>query len=57
MTSNTPKHRNSEAIVLGPIINVQGAYKFMNLNTGQLIKRGNFNELPMPESVRKKVEK
>jgi hypothetical protein len=44
------------AIVLGPIGNLQGTYKFYNLVTGKKIKRCTFMPYPMPNLVIKKIE-
>ena len=49
--------RNSEiprtrgAISLGPSGNLQGAYKFMALNTGKKITRRSWDVIPMPDTV------
>ena len=49
--------RNSEiprtrgAISLGPSGNLQGAYKFMALNTGKKITRCSWDVIPMPDTV------
>eukprot|EP00957_Ditylum_brightwellii_P061194 4643419-Ditylum_brightwellii.AAC.1 len=48
--------RTIRAIALGPSMNMQGGYKFLNLESGEIINRRKFTELPMPESVIKKVE-
>jgi hypothetical protein len=48
--------RATPAIVLGPTGNLQGTYKFFNLETGLKIKRRSFTRYPMPDSVIKKVE-
>jgi len=55
--TNTQKERSREAIYLGPTGNFQGTSKFFDLETGKVIKRRKFTELPMPDSVIKKVEK
>jgi predicted metal-binding membrane protein len=44
MTSNTQEPRSREAIVLGLTGNFLGTYKFMNLNTGCLIKCRKFKK-------------
>ena len=48
--------RATPAIVLGPTGNLQGTYKFFNLETGKKIKRRHFTLYPMPDSVIAKVE-
>ena len=48
--------RSTPAIVLGPMGNLQGTYKFFSLTTGKKIKRRQFTRYPMPDSVIKKVE-
>ena len=35
--------------------NIQGTYSFLNLATGQILKRRRFTELPAPDSVIKRV--
>jgi hypothetical protein len=54
--TNSQEERTTSCICLGPTGNFQGTYKFLNLNTGEVIKRAEFTELPMPDSVIKKVE-
>jgi hypothetical protein len=54
--TNTQEERTTSCICLGPTGNFQGTYKFLNLDTGKVIKRSEFTELPMPDSVIKKVE-
>jgi hypothetical protein len=49
--------RTVGAISLGPTGNIQGAYNFMSLLTGKLIKARSFTPLPMPEDVVKQVER
>eukprot|EP00957_Ditylum_brightwellii_P183861 14004833-Ditylum_brightwellii.AAC.1 len=48
--------RTVGAIALGPSFNLQGGYKFLNISTGKLIHRRDFTELPMPDSIIKKIE-
>jgi hypothetical protein len=48
--------RTHPAICLGPTANFQGSYKFLSLRTGKRITRKQFTELPMPDSVVKRVE-
>eukprot|EP00957_Ditylum_brightwellii_P091255 6947964-Ditylum_brightwellii.AAC.1 len=46
--SNNMKEQMLGAISLGPIGNVQGSYKFMNLRTRKQIVRHDFDEVPAP---------
>lgn len=48
--------RTREAISLGPMGNMQGTYQFMCLNSGKVIKRRQFKELPMPRPIINRVE-
>jgi hypothetical protein len=41
---------------LGTTANFQGSYKFHSLRTGKRITRKQFKELPMPDSIIKRVE-
>eukprot|EP00957_Ditylum_brightwellii_P046790 3551035-Ditylum_brightwellii.AAC.1 len=41
---------------MGPSFNLQGGYNFLNLETGKTIKQRDFDELPMPNWVIKRVE-
>jgi hypothetical protein len=43
------------AIVLGPTRNLQGAYKFLNLETGKKIKCCSFTSYQLPDLVITKV--
>ena len=54
--SNTQAERTHESICLGPTGNFQGTYKFFNLKTGHVIKRRQWTEFPMPDSIIRKVE-
>ena len=54
--TNTMVSRSTPAIVLGLTGNLQGTYKFFNLETGKKIKRRQFTPYPMPDTVIKKVE-
>jgi hypothetical protein len=54
--TNTMYKRTRGAICLGPSANFQGSYKFMCLPTGKKIVRKQFTELPMPDSVIKRVK-
>ena len=56
-TSEEPKPSNMQvrqslgATCLGPKGNLQGSYKFLNLQTGKMILRHDFTPLPMPQEV------
>jgi hypothetical protein len=54
--TNTQQERTRSCIYLGPTGNFQGTMKFLNLETGKIIKRRQLKELPMPDSIIKKVE-
>jgi hypothetical protein len=53
--SNTMIRRTHEAIALGPTGNLQGSVKFYCLNTGRVLKRRLFTQMPMPDSIIKRV--
>lgn len=55
-TTNTMQERTSSCINLGPTGNFQGTHKFLCLTTGRVIKRRKFTELPMPDSMIRRVE-
>eukprot|EP00957_Ditylum_brightwellii_P164238 12504072-Ditylum_brightwellii.AAC.1 len=50
------QNRTTGAVTLGPSLNMQGGYKLLNLISGQIINRREFTELPMPDSVIKRME-
>jgi hypothetical protein len=54
--TNTMSEQTQPAICLGPTANFQGSYKFISLRTGKRITRKQFKELPMPDSIIKRVE-
>lgn len=54
--TNSTKSRGIPTICLGPTGNIQGTHSFLNLSTGLVIKRRHFTELPLPDSVIKRVE-
>jgi hypothetical protein len=54
--TNTQQATSRDVICLGPTGNMQGSYYFIDLNTKAVIKRRRFQELPVPDSVIKKVE-
>jgi hypothetical protein len=49
--------RTHPAICMGPTGNFQGTYKFMCLTTGKKLHRRKWDEIPMPRSVIKKVNR
>ncbi len=53
--TNSMKTRGLPAICLGPTRNIQGTYSFLSLVSGLAIKQRQFNELPAPDSVIKRV--
>ena len=55
--SNSTISRTHEGIALGPTRNLQGSVKFYCLNTGQVLKRRDFTDIPMPTAVISKVNK
>jgi hypothetical protein len=48
--------RSTPMIVLGPMGNLQGTYKFLSLATRMKVKQRAFTPYPMPDSVIKKVK-
>ncbi len=54
--TNTMATCSTLAIVLGPMGNLQGTYKFLSLATGKKVKQCAFTLYPMPDSVIKKVK-
>jgi hypothetical protein len=54
--TNTMDERTPPAICLGPTANFQGSYKFLPLRTVKRITQKKFKELPMPDSIIKRVE-
>ena len=55
-THNTQVSRGRDTICLGPTENRQGTYNFLCIESWQVIKRKQFKEYPMPDSVKKRVE-
>ena len=53
--TNSMQTRGMPSICLGPTGNRQGTYNFLNLTTGLVNKRRNFDEMPAPESVINRV--
>ena len=56
-STNTTVSRTHEGISLGPTGDLQDSVKFYCLNTGQVLKRRDFTETPMPMAVIAKVIK
>mmetsp|Transcript_11190 Transcript_11190/g.23599 ORF Transcript_11190/g.23599 Transcript_11190/m.23599 type:complete len:168 (+) Transcript_11190:1091-1594(+) len=52
---NTMTARTKPTIALGPTGNAQGTHKFFCLTNGTLLKRNDWTEYPMPDSVIRKV--
>ena len=48
---NSDKARTQGAVCLGTCGNLQGGFKFMSLQTGQKIKRYNWDEITIPQKV------
>ena len=55
--TNTQAPRARDCICLGPTGNRQGSYRFLDLCSKRVIKRKQFKELPMPDSIIKAVDK
>ena len=53
--TNSMKMRQRGAIVLGPLTTLTTSYLFMALDTGKIINRSQFTEIPMTESVINRV--
>lgn len=54
--TNNQEERCKSCIYLGSTGNFQGTCRFLNLDTGCVIKRRFFTEIPMPTSVIRRVE-
>jgi hypothetical protein len=54
--TNTTAKRTHVVIFLGPTGNFQRSYKMMCIRTGRKVTRKQFKELPMPDSVVKRIE-
>ena len=52
---NSMAARTGGAIAMRPTGNVQGGYWFYSLNTGRMLNRKNWTELPMPADVIQRV--
>ena len=48
---NSQNPRTKGAISLGPSGNLQGGFKFMDLNTGKKIVRRSWDVIPIPDTV------
>jgi hypothetical protein len=55
LPTNTMAWRTHEGIALGPTGNLQGSVKFFCINTGRVLKRRSFTQMPMPDRVIKRV--
>jgi len=55
--SNTMQGRTHATICMGPTGNIQGSYKFYCLRTKQKLTRRRWDELPMPNSIIKRVHR
>ena len=49
--TNSMKSRTRLCVDLGPTGNLQGTYKFMDINTGMKLKKRSWACIPMPDSV------
>ena len=56
-TYNTTVSRTHEGIALGPTGNLLVSVKFYCLNTGRVLKRRAFTDIPMPTAIIAKVNK
>ena len=54
--TNSTLTRSLPAIALEPVGNFQGGYKFMSVNTGQVLTRYEWTEVPVPEQIIRRVE-
>ena len=54
--TNTNVSRTHKGIALGPTGNLQGSVKFYCLNTGRVLKRRAFTNIPMPTAFISKVD-
>jgi hypothetical protein len=52
---NTMEPRTRWAICLGPTGNMHGSYKFLSLTTGKTVTRRKFTEMPMTDSVIRRI--
>ena len=55
--TNTQEPRGRDCICLGPTGNRQGTYKFYDLKTKSVIKRKQFDQLPVPDRIIRQVER
>ena len=49
--TNGMKSRTRPCVALGPTGNLQGTYKFMDINTGMKLKKRSWTCIPMPDLV------
>ena len=49
--TNGMKSRTRPCVALGPTGNLQGTYKFMDINTGMKLKKRSWTCIPMSDSV------
>lgn len=54
--TNTQTARTIKCVALNPTNNAQGGYKFLTLNTGKIVTRNQWVELPVPDEVIREVE-
>ena len=54
--TNTQDLRGHDCICLGATGNRQGTHKFLDLETERVIKRKQFDEYPMPDAIKRRVE-
>ena len=54
--TNSTLTRSLPAIALEPVGNFQGGYKFMSVNTGQVLTRYKWTEVLVPEQIIRRVE-
>ena len=54
---NETKSRTRPCIALGPTGNLQGTYKFMDVNMGKKLKKRKWTAMHMPESVIQSMER
>ena len=54
--TNTQDLRGHDCICLGATGNRQGTHKFLDLETERVVKRKQFDEYPMPDAIKRRVE-
>ncbi|KAL7474817.1 hypothetical protein ACHAW6_002980 [Cyclotella cf. meneghiniana] len=55
--TNTQAPRSRNIVCVGPMGNMQGSYYFLDLDTKAIIKRRKFTELPIPDSIIRRIER